>query len=405
MAPDVYGSARLPSIRVFFILFQIAWFLPIGRVFAQFVSQEHPVQRDEIRIGMSSSQTGRSGFVGEAVKRGCKAYFSKVNRQGGVFGRKLVLVSYDDRNEPLEAVANTQRLINADRVFALIGFNGAANCRAVLPMLNDARIVLVGPVTGAAGLHDPVPEMVFNTRPSYEEETEVLIDRMVSDLKLTRVAILCQRDSFGEGGKASTIKALESRGLSLAEEGWFLRNSLDVQDALKVIIAAKPEAIVMFGGYKACAEFVRRAKAGGLNKIPYCLLTSAATEDFIKLLGSQADGILVPEVVPSPLDASLELVRNYQADMKAADDQNFDHGSLEGYVDALVLTDALRRAGENLTQETFIHALETTHLDFGAFGVRFASKSHEGNDKVFLTKVQEGQLVTVDRVSWADFGR
>ena len=354
---------------------------------------------------MSSAQTGRSGFVGEAVKRGCEAYFSRVNRQGGVFGRKLVLVSYDDRNEPLEVVANTQRLINTDRVFALIGFSGAENCRAVLPMLNDARIVLVGPVTGVAGLHDPVPEMVFNTRPSYEEEIEVLIDRMVSDLKLTRVAILCQRDSFGEGGKASTIKALESRGLTLAEEGWFLRNSLDVQDALKVIVAAKPEAIMMFGGYKACAEFVRRAKALGLNKIPYCLLTSAATEDFIKLLGSQADGTLVPEVVPSPQDASLELVRNYQADMRAADDQNFDHGSLEGYVDALVLTDALRRAGENLTQETFVHALEATDLDFGAFRVRFASKSHEGNDKVFLTKVKEGKLVTADRVSWADFGR
>ena len=374
-------------------------------MFAQFLSQEHPVQRDETRIGMSSAQTGRSGFVGEAVKRGCEAYFSRVNRQGGVFGRKLVLVSYDDRNEPLEVVANTQRLINTDRVFALIGFSGAENCRAVLPMLNDARIVLVGPVTGVAGLHDPVPEMVFNTRPSYEEEIEVLIDRMVSDLKLTRVAILCQRDSFGEGGKASTIKALESRGLTLAEEGWFLRNSLDVQDALKVIVAAKPEAIMMFGGYKACAEFVRRAKALGLNKIPYCLLTSAATEDFIKLLGSQADGTLVPEVVPSPLDASLELVRNYQADMRAADDQNFDHGSLEGYVDALVLTDALRRAGENLTQETFVHALETTDLDFGAFRERFTSKSHEGNDKVFLTKVKEGHLVTADRVSWADFGR
>lgn len=369
------------------------------------MSQEHPIQRDEIRIGMSSSQTGRSGFVGDAIKRGCKAYFSRVNREGGVFGRKLVLVSYDNRNEPLEAVANTQRLINTDQVFALIGFNGSANCRAVLPMLNDARIVLVGPVTGAAGLRDPVQEMVFNTRPSYEEEIEVLIDRMVSDLKVTRIAILCQKDSFGEDGKASTIKALESRGLSLAAEGWFGRNSSDVQNALNAIIAAKPEAIVMFGAYKACAEFVRRAKGLGLNKIPYCLLTPAASEDFIKLLGSQADGTLLPEVVPSPLDASLELVRNYQADMRASDDQNFDHGSLEGYVDAFVLTDALRRAGDHLTQETFLRALEATDLDFGAFRVRFASKSHDGNDKVFLTKVKEGQLVTVDRVSWADFGR
>jgi ABC-type branched-subunit amino acid transport system substrate-binding protein len=247
--------------------------------------------------------------------------------------------------------------------------------------------------------------MVFNTRPSYEEEIEVLIDRMVSDLKVTRIAILCQKDSFGEDGKASTIKALESRGLSLAAEGWFGRNSSDVQNALNAIIAAKPEAIVMFGAYKACAEFVRRAKGLGLNKIPYCLLTPAASEDFIKLLGSQADGTLLPEVVPSPLDASLELVRNYQADMRASDDQNFDHGSLEGYVDAFVLTDGLRRAGDHLTQETFLRALEATDLDFGAFRVRFASKSHDGNDKVFLTKVKEGQLVTVDRVSWADFGR
>jgi branched-chain amino acid transport system substrate-binding protein len=374
-------------------------------MFAQFVVQEHPVQRDEIRIGMSSSQTGRSGFVGEAIKRGCKAYFARVNREGGVFGRKLVLVSYDDRNEPLEAVANTQRLINTDQVFALIGFNGTANCRAVLPMLNDARIVLVGPVTGAAGMRDPVQEMVFNTRPSYEVETEALIDRMVSDLKVTRIAILCQRDNFGEGGKMSTIKALESRGLSLAAEGWFVRNSLDVQDALSVIVAATPEAVVMFGGYKACAEFVRKAKMMGLEKIPYCLLTSAASEDFIRILGDQADGTLIPEVVPSPLDASLELVRKYQADMRAADDQNFDHGSLEGYLDALVLTDALRRAGENLTQETFVHALETTDLDFGAFRVRFGPKLRDGSDKVFLTKVKSGQLVTTDKVSWSDFGR
>jgi branched-chain amino acid transport system substrate-binding protein len=404
MVLDVYGSVKLPR-RLLFISLHIAWLLSMNRIFAQFVSQEHPVQQDEIKIGMSSAQSGRSAFVGEAIKRGLKAYFSRVNREGGIFGRKLVLISYDDRNEPLEAVANAQRLINTDQVFALVGFSGAASCRAVLPMVNDAHIVLVGPVTGSAGVRDAMQKMVFNTRPSYDEEIEAVIDRMVSDLKVTRIAILCQRDTFGEGGKASVVKALESRGLTLAAEAWYVRNSMDLQEALTTIVEARPEAVIMLGGYKTCAEFVRRAKGEGLNTIPYCLLTSAASEEFIKLLGSQADGTLIPAVVPSPSDVSLELVRKYQTDMRAADDPNFDHGSLEGYVDALVLGDALRRAGQNLTQETFVHALETTDLDFGAFRVRFGPKLHDGNNKVFLTKVKGGQLVTADRVSWADFGR
>src|ERR1700720_2112814 len=115
---------------------------------------------------MSNAQTGRIGLMGIEVRRGCEAYFTRINKEGGVAGRRLILVDYDDHYEPVETVSNTERLIDRDKVFALLNFLGTPTCRAIIPMLNEAHIVLLGPISGALFLRQPMQSLIFNTRAS-----------------------------------------------------------------------------------------------------------------------------------------------------------------------------------------------------------------------------------------------
>src|SRR5260370_9516390 len=156
---------------------------------AEFLDHDYQLEGGEIKVGMSNAQTVRLGFLGIAVKRGCLAYVSRVNKEGGVSGRRLVLVDYDDRYEPIEAVSNTERLIDRDKVFALLNFLGTPTCRSILPMVNEAHIVLLGPISGAVFLRQPMQPLIFNTRASYEEEAEVLVAPVVSDLGWTRIPL------------------------------------------------------------------------------------------------------------------------------------------------------------------------------------------------------------------------
>ena len=196
---------------------------------------------------MSNAQTGRLGFLGTAVKQGSLAYLSRANRQGGVAGRKVVLVDYDDRYEPVETVSNTERLIDRDRVFALLNFAGTPTCLSILPMVNEAHIVLLGPISGAAFLRQPVQPLIFNTRARYAEEAEALVGHLVSDLGRKRIALFREDDSYGDAGRVAVVDALRRRGLQLAGEGDYVRTSVRAPDALYRIAKAKPDAVILFG--------------------------------------------------------------------------------------------------------------------------------------------------------------
>src|ERR1700720_1037124 len=168
---------------------------------------------------MSNAQTGRIGLMGIEVRRGCEAYFTRANREGGVAGRRLALVDYDDHYEPVETVSNAERLIDRDQVFALLNFLGTPTCRAILPMVNEANIVLVGPISGAPILRQPPQRLIFNTRASYTEEAETLVAHLVTDLGCQRIALFRQDDSFGDAGRVAVNEALHRRGLGLVGEG------------------------------------------------------------------------------------------------------------------------------------------------------------------------------------------
>jgi branched-chain amino acid transport system substrate-binding protein len=380
-------------------------FVSSERADAQFLSRVHVVDGNEIKLGMSGAETGRLGFLGSAAKRGCLACFARANREGGISGRKVVLINYDDRNEPIEAVSNAERLIDHDKVFALLNFLGTATSRAVLPMVSESNIVLLGPISGAEIFRQPIQTYVFNTRASYEDEVEMLVSHLIADLGVKKIALFRQDDSYGDAGRAAVLDVLLRRGLRLVGEGGYVRNSVRAQDALYHIAKSKPEAVLLFGTYKPCADFIRGAKQLGLKSTVFCNVSSVGTEPLANYLGEAGEGVIISQVVPSPYDGSLPLVRDYQNDLQAIGSTEFTYMGLEGYLNGFVMLTALRAAGPELTEEKLVQALEGVDVDFKTLRIRFGSNIRQGSHQVFLTEIKGGKAVPVEKLSPADYVR
>jgi branched-chain amino acid transport system substrate-binding protein len=386
--PKSFGPAALLLIAVLAVLP-----LPGQRAFGQFLSHDHPLADGEIKIGMSNAQTGRIGVLGIQIRQGCSAYFTRINKAGGVAGRRLVLVDYDDRYEPVETVGNTERLIDQDKVFALVDFLGTPTCRAI------------GPISGAAILRQPMQRLIFNTRASYGEEAETLVGHLVTDLGCKNIALFRQDDSFGDAGRVAVTEALRRRGLMLVGEGVYVRNSVKAPDALYHISKAKPDAVILFGSYKPCADLIREAKESGMRSTVFCNVSFVGTEPLIKYLADDGDGVIISQVVPSPYDDSLPLVHDYQEDMRFIGLTDFSYMGLEGYLNSVVLVDGLRRAGRDLTEDSLIDSLEHLTIDFRSLAIHFAPDTRQGTHKVYLTKVDHGRAIPIKKLEPADYAK
>jgi branched-chain amino acid transport system substrate-binding protein len=358
---------------------------------------EDGVTQNEIVIGMSNALSGPAAALGTQLKAGATAYIDKVNAAGGVNGRKIRLISYDDGYEPEQAAAMTRKLIEQDKVFALFGYVGTPTSAAAVPFATKMNIPYIAPFTGAEALRNPVQKLVFNVRASYFDETEGMVERLTKDLGIKRIGIFIQDDGYGNAGKAGVARALNKRGLTLTGEGKYTRNTSDVDAGLAAIKSANPEAVIMVGTYKACAEFVKKAKASGFNP-KFLNLSFVGTSNFIKEAGSAGEGVYITQVMPSPFDDTSAVVKQYQAVLKKADkNSEFDFTSLEGYVDAVVLVNALTKAGSNLNHESFLNAFESLNIDIGGLKVAYSPTNHQGIESIFYTVVKNGKAASITK--------
>ncbi len=358
---------------------------------------EDGVTQNEIVIGMSNALSGPAAGLGTQLKAGATAYFDKVNAAGGVNGRKIKLISYDDGYEPEQTAAMTRKLIEQDKVFALFGYVGTPTSAAAIPFATKMNVPYIAPFTGAEALRNPVQKLVFNVRASYFDETEGMVEHLTKDLGIKKIGVFIQDDGYGNAGKAGVSRALNKMGLALTGEGKYTRNTTDVDAGLAAIKAANPEAVIMVGTYKACAEFVKKAKASGFNP-KFLNLSFVGTSNFIKEAGSAGEGVYITQVMPSPFDDATAIVKQYQAVMKKADKKaEFDFTSLEGYVDAAVLVEALTKAGSNLTRATFLGTFETLNIDLGGLKVAYSPTDHQGSKSIFYTVVKNGKAASISK--------
>ncbi len=356
---------------------------------------------DKIVFGQSAAFKGPAAVLGLGMREGILAAFNEANAAGGVHGRKLELVSYNDGYEPEKAIANTERLIGDDKVFALIGEVGTPTSKAVQPITTEQSVPFLGPFTGAAFLRDPSLRNVINVRASYDQETEAWIERLTGDLGLSRIAILYQDDSFGRAGLKGVTKALEKRGLKPVAEGTYMRGTTAVKRALLAIRKGSPQAVVMVGAYKPCAEFIKLAHTIKLDTI-FVNISFVGSKALAEELGQDGKGVVVTQVVPLPDDVDIPLVARYQRAMKATNPYaKVGFVSLEGYIVGRLTVEALNRLGNPVTRAGLLSTIRDVGVfDLDGVTLSYGPDDNQGMDRVFVTVIQQdGSFKAVDRLA------
>lgn len=361
---------------------------------------ESGVSDKEIIVGQCAALEGPAAGLGKGMSVGMKSCFEEINAKGGINGRKIKFVSSDDSYEPDKTVDCTLNLIENEKVFVLAGYVGTPTTKAALPVVQEMKVPLVGAFTGAGLLRNPVSRYVVNIRSSYDDETEALVERLTVDLGLKNIAVFYQDDSFGQAGLSGTEKALKKRGLKIAATGNFQRNTEAVKTGLAAVMAAKPDAVVMVGPYKPIAAFVKEAKTAGFHPV-MATISFVGTENLIKELGDTAKGLVISQVVPSPEDLSIPVVKDFQASLKKTfPNEEPSFVRLEGYITAKVLVTAIEKAGAGLTREGLLDTIEgMNNVDIGGMTVSFSKDNHQGANKVFMTQVSDGKAKPVNKIA------
>jgi len=380
---------RLMAAALFLAAMSLTSVLSVSRSWA-----EDGVTEKEILIGMSNALSGPASALGTGMKIGATVYFDKINASGGIHGRKIKLLAYDDGYEPDKAISNTRKLIEEDKVFALFGYVGTPTSSAVMPIFSKAGVPYIAPFTGAEILRSPVNKILFNVRASYFDETEAMVGHLTKDLGINKIGVFVQADAFGDAGRAGVVRALRKRDMSLVGDSKFPRNTVDVDEGLEALIKANPEAVIMVGTYKPCAAFIKKAKAKGFNP-KFLNVSFVGTDALIQELGKDGNGVIVTQVMPNPTDSSLPIVKQFLADMKAAG-QHPDFMSLEGYVDAVVMVEALKMTS-SLTRPAFISTFDGLKMNAGGLKVSYSPTNHQGLDQIFLTKIENEKAVTITK--------
>lgn len=391
-----FGSVYV-QIRFCGLLLLLNPFVP-SRTLGQFLSTEHDVNSSEVCVGLSRAQSGGTGVLTASVKDGYLALFEKINHQGGVYGRMLRLIDYDDHCQMLNAIANTEVLINYDKVFALIGYEGLSVSEAILAMVDSARIAFFAPVSGALGKRRPPSRYVFSLRASYLDESRMLVRHLIEDVHVGRIALVCRTDDDGDSAREALRAALAEHSLQIVSEGDYVRNTMEVQEAFDRVIDGNPEAVILFGAGAPCAQFIQYARRQAGQPLILCCTSNVDLEYVQRVLGPHAEGVIGSQVMPFPLGSGSDLVRDYQTDMTARGYTEFNHASLEGYVGARVFVAALQNAGPALTEQGLINALANGIFICGPLTFGFDRNLQQRNHAVFLTQISHGRLVPTQQI-------
>ena len=346
--------------------------------------------KNTILLGASLPLTGINSHLGKDIVVGANTYFSHTNARGGIQGKKIEFIQYDDKYEPENTLSNTIKLITKDDVFALFGFVGTPTVKRILPLVTEANIPFLAPYTGASFLRTKDLETVVNFRSSYTEELDALVEYLTKEKQLSRFAIFYQNDDYGEEGYIALSHALSKRNLQLVAEGTYKRNTLSIRHAILEIESAKPEAIILVGAYKPTAHFIDKVRESNNAKIIFCPISFVNANALMAELKGAGDNILFSQVIPSYHEKySKEAVEYLKLLSFYYPEEKPSLVSFEAYLAAKTVVTALRSINGDLTQAKLIHKLKElpeNTLD----GITLKYYNTQLLNRVYLSQYEQG---------------
>jgi len=386
---------KAPSCGHVIVYFFVAFYLSISAA-----AQTPGVSANEIKIGSCSALDGPARQLGLQSVLGATAYFNYVNDQGGINGRKLRLASFDDGYDPEKAVTCFASL-KKEQVFSGGFFVGTPTAMKYLPLAEADHLPIVGLLTGAQFLYEPVKPEIFNVRASYNDETRIQVDGLWA-AGSHKIAVIYQDDGFGKAILDGVKLALAKHSAEPVATGSFVRNTLDVEKALLAVRAVKPDAVVLASPYAPAAEILKRAHAQGWRPL-FLAVSFVGTEALVTAAGADAEGMVITQVVPPYDRADLPTVKLYLDCLtKYMSGTQPSFTSFEAFIDAMVITEGLRRAGTVPTRQKFVAGLESLHdydIGLGSSRLEFSAQSHKGLSHVYPTVIRGGKPQILE--NWA----
>ena len=334
-------------------------------------------QAQNIRIGQTAGITGAAAATVKESMQGAALYFNQVNAQGGIAGRKIELITLDDKFDPALTLENAYVLIEEKKVVALFMPSGTPNTQLLVPTLDKFSIPLVGPTTGAMVLHRPVATNLFHVRAPYQREVEMAIGHLVRQGS-TRIGVLHVDDTSGDDGLAGAMKGFKQNQLEPLFIETFDRNKPDFSASAPRIMGKQPQAVIVIGNGSPAVEAIL-----ALRKVGYgshiVTLSNNASSGFIKALGDKARGIIVTQVFPSERSMAYPLIQELQRVAKSQGVTETSPAMIEGFASAKVLVEGLRRAAPSIDRTRLHGALEgMSKYDIGGLELSYGPNDHTG---------------------------
>ncbi|MET4491226.1 ABC transporter substrate-binding protein [Bradyrhizobium sp. LA7.1] len=337
---------------------------------------------DPIKIGAFLSITGPASFLGEPNKKALELTIARINKGGGLAGRDLQLISYDDEGLASKAQSFAKRLIESDNVDVVIGGSTTATSMAGLTLFDRAQIPFVS-LAGSVNIVEPVKPWVFKIT----HTDRMAAEKIFADLKkrnLTKLALISEDSGFGKSAREQALLVCERMGIKIVADETYTSRDPDMSAQLtKIKSNSEVQALWVLGTGQGPVIVTKNYKQLGLT-MPIYQAHSVASKEFIRLAGESAEGVRIPvtglvlaELLPAN-DPQRPLVLEFKRDYEAA--YKTEASTFAGYgFDAMMLyADATKRAN-SFDKAKVRDALEATHGFLGTVGeVNLSAADHMG---------------------------
>lgn len=349
-----------------------------------FVHAQGPAPNAPILLGMSVPLTGAQAPYGEELAAGAAACLRRANEQGGANGRPLQLRVLDDAGRAARTVDNTRALIEAGAT-GLIGYLNLDGTVAVLPLLQQARIPLIGVAHGAESLRAGEGGPAFHVRAGYREETEAIVVQL-DHMGLERIGVAYQDDGFGRDGLAGAEAQLARLAMRPSVLVKLAPGEGDIAAAARQLADSQPQAVILAVGHRSAAQLVRAVHQRGVHP-RFIAISQGGSDALARELGPLGRGVGLSQVMPYPWGVAHPLVRDYQEALRGAGARIPSYYGLEGCAYAKLAVEALRRSGREPTRERLLQTLEQGEFDLGDFRVRFSPRERRGSRFTDMTVI------------------
>jgi branched-chain amino acid transport system substrate-binding protein len=376
----------------------------LAPVFGEGQKEKVPgVSEDEILIGSTQALSGPVASIGTPMAEGMQAYFAHVNKEGGIHGRKVNLEVADDQFDPSSTTTLTRRLVERDGVFAMVGSLGSPTTLAVMDYLNENRVPFVYQGAGATELAVPPKEYIFPFQPNYLLEGNLMVQYMVEVLGYERLGVIYREAEDGQSAFKSMQNTIEMYdNAQIVEAVSAKEGDTDFSTAISRFEDADVDGVMTVLFRPQVDQFLDQAYEFGLTDPTFLLTYANASQTLIDALGTDVmNNVQSMAWVSADFEDTDFPPWQWYADYVGEEGAVPNAYGVAGMVAAEIFTEAVRRAGKDLTREALVDALESMDGWDGHLALGVTYKDYDPNDQTCRLGKQSMYVMKVQDGTWA----